>query len=91
MKVSQFSPKSKQMVKKNGKRILCFGLCVTGPRAEQFGAYSILALISSGTGAVAFFNYCEYALQEDTNVGLAIFYTLSLLLGICTIIAQLCV
>ena len=79
------------MGKKNGKRILCYGLCVTGPRAEQFGAFSILTLICTGTGAVAFFNYCEYVLQEETNIGLAIFYSLSLLLGICTIIAQLCV
>ena len=90
MKLSQ-SSNNNQMVKKNGKRILCFGLCVTGPRAEQFGAYSILALICSGTGAVTFFNYCEYVLQEDTNIGLAIFFSLSLLLGILTIIAQLCV
>ena len=48
-----------RQVKKNGHRILCFGLCVTGPSSGQYTATAVSILVLDGINVMSYFLYCE--------------------------------
>ena len=74
-----------------GKRILCWGLCVTGPAKDQLGALAILLLVCCATASVSFFGYSELYNQEDTSVLLVTLYSTSVFFGLWAMVAHLCV
>ena len=77
--------------KNRGRRVLCFGTCVTGPRQGQWGALSILALIILGSVGSIYFTFLEIFEQEDTSVALVLLFSFSSFFGVWTVLAQLCV
>ena len=77
--------------KSKGRRILCGGMCLTGPIKTQYGAYAILLLITCATAAVSFFTYQELFVQNELSIALSVLFSLATFLGLWTMIVHTCV